>query len=262
MAHYLDFAKYLLCPLSRENELLLITKLVILAPSLRSVYSSLIILRNRFDMLRVPFEYHWLWSWHTLYHRWNDDNLLPIHKDQSKLSARLQFCLVWVNIFAKQSHITSEIPIHEIKGDYFMENVRTVLKSIWHEHSFLSVMRSLLKNSKLKIWENSVKTTRSYDRLNLPIFRSKCGPFAARPKPGHVTKKRSSWRHLVGSSTALARKHNKHKGRYHVAGYKNQTSCKNTSYTHGVTVHRFPCDPETRAKWTKFLSVYFQKRIM
>lgn len=144
MAHYLDFAKYLLCPLSRENELLLITKLVILAPPLRSVYSSLIILRNRFDMLRVPFEYHWLWSWHTLYHRWNDDNLLPIHKDQSKLSARLQFCLVWVNIFAKQSHITSEIPIHEIKGDYFMENVRTVLT---HELSENDRVRAAIKSA-------------------------------------------------------------------------------------------------------------------
>ena len=54
-------------------------------------------------------------------------------------------------------------------------------------------------------------------------------------------------------STASARKYNKYKGRYCVAGYKNQISCKNTSYTHGVTIHQFPCDPETRAKWTKFV---------
>ena len=33
------------------------------------------------------------------------------------------------------------------------------------------------QNSKLKIWENSDKTTRIYDRLKLPIFSSKFGPF-------------------------------------------------------------------------------------
>ena len=54
-------------------------------------------------------------------------------------------------------------------------------------------------------------------------------------------------------STASARKYNKYNGRYCVAGYKNQISCKNTSYTHGVTIHQFPCDPETKAKWTKFV---------
>ena len=133
----------------------------------------------------------------------------------------------------------------------------------WHERSFLSVKRLLLKNSKLKIWENSDKTTRSYDRLDLPIFRSKFGPFCCSAKTWSRDQKRSSWRHLVGSSTASARKHNKYKGGYRVAGYKNQIkNCKNTSYTHGVTIHQFPCDPETRAKWTKFVSLYFQKRIM
>ena len=136
------------------------------------------------------------------------------------------------------------------------------LKSIWHEHSFLSVRRLLLKNSKLKIWENSDKTKRSYDRLNLSIFRSKFGPFCCSAKPWSRDQTRSSWRHLLGSSTASARKHNKYKGGYRVAGYKNQINCKNTSYTHGVTIHQFPCDPETRTKWTKFVSLYFQKRII
>ena len=83
----------------------------------------------------------------------------------------------------------------------------SVLKGIWHEHSFLSGKRLLLKNSKLKIWENSDKTTRSYDRLNLPIFRSKFGPFCCSAKTWSRDQKRSSWRHLVS-----ARKHSKYKG--------------------------------------------------
>ena len=145
---------------------------------------------------------------------------------------------------------------------FMILDVLECFKSIWHEHSFLSVKRLLLKNSNLKIWENSDKTTRSYDRLNLPIFRSKFGPFAARPKPGHVTKNAVFDVILLVRQQRRLKKHNKYKGRYRVAGYKNKISCKNTSYTHGVTINQFPCDPETRAKWTKFVSVDFQKRIM
>ena len=86
--------------------------------------------------------------------------------------------------------------------------------------------------------------------------------FVARPKPGHMTKNGVRDANLVGSSTASVRKHNKYKGGYRVAGYKNQSNCKNTGYTDGVTIHQFTCDPETRAKWTKSVSLYFQKRIM
>ena len=75
----------------------------------------------------------------------------------------------------------------------------------------------------MKNWENSDKTTRSYDRLNLRIFRSKLGPIFCSAKTWSRDQKCSSWRHLVGSSTALARKHNKDKGRYRVAGYKKTT---------------------------------------
>jgi len=39
------------------------------------------------------------------------------------------------------------------------------LKSIWHEHSFLSVKRLLLKNSKLKIWEK----LRLFEFANFPL---------------------------------------------------------------------------------------------
>ena len=119
---------------------------------------------------------------------------------------------------------------------------------------FLSAKKLLLKNSKLNIWENSDKTTRSYDRMNLPIFRSKFGPFCCSAKTWSRDQERSSWRHLVGSSTASTRKHNKDKGRYRKGSWlKNQISCKNTSFTHRATIHQFPCDPETRAKWTKFV---------
>ena len=96
-------------------------------------------------------------------------------------------------------------------------------KRIWHEHSFLSVKRLLLKNSNLKIWENSDETKRSYGRLNLTIFRSKFGPFCCSAKTWSRDKKRSSWRHLVGSLTASVGKQNKYKGRYRVAGYKLKT---------------------------------------
>ena len=96
-------------------------------------------------------------------------------------------------------------------------SLECVLKSIWHEHRFLSVKRLLLKNSELKIWDNSDQSTRSYDLLNLPIFRSKFGPFCCSAKTWSRDQKRSSWRHLVGSSTASAREHNKY--RYRVAGY-------------------------------------------
>ena len=42
-------------------------------------------------------------------------------------------------------------------------------------------------------------------------------------------------------------------GKYCVAGLPNNVSCTNTSYTEGVSMHRFPKNPETRQKWTKFV---------
>ena len=135
------------------------------------------------------------------------------------------------------------------------------LKSIWHEQSFLSVKTSVLKNSKLKIWENSDKATRSYDRLNFPIFAQNLVLFAALPKPCHVTKNTvvtsSGWFvNSFGSKTQQIRR------KIPWSWLKQRISYKNTSYTHGVTIHQFPCDPETRGKCTKFVSLYFQKRIM
>jgi len=42
-------------------------------------------------------------------------------------------------------------------------------------------------------------------------------------------------------------------GRYCVAGTPNKQSCKNTSYTPGISMHQFPSDPIIRAKWVKFV---------
>ena len=41
----------------------------------------------------------------------------------------------------------------------------------------------------------------------------------------------------------------KHGGKYCVAGAGNKKSCKNTSYTPGISMHVFPSDPRIRAKW-------------
>ncbi len=40
-------------------------------------------------------------------------------------------------------------------------------------------------------------------------------------------------------------------GKYCVAGLPNNVSCTNTSYTVGISMHRFPKNPETRQKWVK-----------
>ena len=42
-------------------------------------------------------------------------------------------------------------------------------------------------------------------------------------------------------------------GRYCAAGTPNQESCKNTSYTPGITMHLFPTEPKCRAQWIKFV---------
>jgi len=50
-----------------------------------------------------------------------------------------------------------------------------------------------------------------------------------------------------------AKKVKKKGGRYCVAGAPNNQSCKNNSYTPGVTMHQFPLDVNTREKWVKFV---------
>ena len=42
-------------------------------------------------------------------------------------------------------------------------------------------------------------------------------------------------------------------GRYCVAGAPNKRSCKNNSYTDGISMHQFPTDPVVRNKWVKFV---------
>ena len=42
-------------------------------------------------------------------------------------------------------------------------------------------------------------------------------------------------------------------GKYCVAGSSKKESCQNTSYTHGVSMHRFPKNKERRSKWVNFV---------
>ncbi|XP_044176984.1 uncharacterized protein LOC122959630 isoform X1 [Acropora millepora] len=42
-------------------------------------------------------------------------------------------------------------------------------------------------------------------------------------------------------------------GRYCVVGAPNNQSCRNTSYTPGITMHQFPLDPKIRSQWVKFV---------
>ena len=42
-------------------------------------------------------------------------------------------------------------------------------------------------------------------------------------------------------------------GRYCVAGGPNKTSCTNTSYTEGVSMHYFPSDENVKQAWIKFV---------
>ena len=42
-------------------------------------------------------------------------------------------------------------------------------------------------------------------------------------------------------------------GRYCLDGTPNHESCKNTSYTPGISMHLFPTEPTVRAKWLKFV---------
>ena len=66
---------------------------------------------------------------------------------------------------------------------------------------------------------------------------------------------------LLNDVSWLADKHNmaearekvKTGGRYCVAGAPNNESCKNTSYTKGVSMHTFPTEPTLKAKWIKFV---------
>ena len=46
----------------------------------------------------------------------------------------------------------------------------------------------------------------------------------------------------------------KHGGRYCVACGPNKVSCKNTSYTPGISMHHFPKDARLRRLWTQLAS--------
>lgn len=56
----------------------------------------------------------------------------------------------------------------------------------------------------------------------------------------------------AGGSTASSSKI-KRDGRYCVVGAPNNISCKNNSYTDGISMHQFPTDPLVRNKWVKFV---------
>ena len=52
----------------------------------------------------------------------------------------------------------------------------------------------------------------------------------------------------------MAEKARKKKGgRRCVAGAPKNTSCSNNSYTPGITMHKFPDDPNVRSVWVKFV---------
>ena len=52
----------------------------------------------------------------------------------------------------------------------------------------------------------------------------------------------------------MAEKRGKSSGeRRWVAGAPNKTTCRNGSYTEGVSVHQFPPDPVVRAQWVRFV---------
>ena len=51
----------------------------------------------------------------------------------------------------------------------------------------------------------------------------------------------------------MAEKVVKHGGRYCVAGGPNKVSCKNTSYTPGISMRSFPKDVRLRRLWTQFV---------
>ncbi|CAB4039764.1 THAP domain-containing 2-like [Paramuricea clavata] len=42
-------------------------------------------------------------------------------------------------------------------------------------------------------------------------------------------------------------------GKYCVTGFANARSCKNSSYSKGISMHMFPRDDKQRAAWTKFV---------
>ena len=46
---------------------------------------------------------------------------------------------------------------------------------------------------------------------------------------------------------------------YCVAGGQNKVSCKNTSYTPGISMHRFPKDESLRRLWTQFVRCHRMK---
>ena len=45
----------------------------------------------------------------------------------------------------------------------------------------------------------------------------------------------------------------KNGGRYCVAGSPSQQSCRNNSYTSGITMHQFPKDKKLRQEWARFV---------
>lgn len=51
----------------------------------------------------------------------------------------------------------------------------------------------------------------------------------------------------------ISKKPTKPGGRYCVAGAPGNTTCRNTTYTPGISMHTFPKDPVTRRKWLAFV---------
>ena len=67
------------------------------------------------------------------------------------------------------------------------------------------------------------------------------------------TTHRTSLRKMSNNSDGVELEPKKKGGRYCVAGGPNKQSCKNTSYTPGITMHQFPKDGKVRQEWVRFV---------
>ena len=93
-----------------------------------------------------------------------------------------------------------------------------------------------------------------------PIFRFRNTRFFAFGSVPAITrpKHHMTWpcdvTRLCSLASNLAEKKGKSSGgRRCVAGAPNKTTCRNGSYTEGVSVHQFPSDPVVRAQWVRFV---------
>ena len=67
----------------------------------------------------------------------------------------------------------------------YLHQIYNLLKSIWHENSFLSIERTLFKNLKSRVLTKSDKKQQSYEHLKLWFFIQNLVFFSARPNASY-----------------------------------------------------------------------------